>query len=328
MRRIRVNLKHEEGRGVLARLARRADAFIESYRPGVAERLGIGYAQLRAENPAIVYCSTTGYGQTGPCAAWAGHDIDYLAVSGYLDCSGRDAQGRPALPGATVADSAGGGLQAALAIVAALLHRARTGEGAYLDVSVTDGMLSLMSLYLDEHLATGRETRAGSALLTGRFACYGVYATADGGHVAVGAIESAFFRNLCERLDLAHLAGSQYDAARQDELRAALAARFLTRSRDEWTELLAGRDTCVAPVLSIAEVAAQPHFRGRGAFMSARRSDGAAFEQLAPVLAGAERAQPCHELPPAGTTDTDAVLQANGFAADEIEHLRRDGAVA
>ncbi len=328
MRRVQINLKHTDGRAVMSALARNADVFIESFRPGVADRLGIGYADLRRCNPAIVYCSTTGFGQHGSCTAWAGHDLDYLAFSGFLACSGRDGEGRPALPGATVADSAGGGLQAALAIVAALLGRARTGQGAYLDVSVTDGMLSLMSLYLDEYLATGRETRPNSALLTGRFACYGVYATSDGGHLAVAAIEPQFFRNLCDRIGLEGHAHCQYDEACQEQLRAALRERFLTRSRDEWVALLAGHDTCVAPVLSIAEVAAQPHLRARGAFISARRSSGEPFEQLAPVLAGAERAQPCYEIPPEAATDTDAVLQASGLEPDEIGRLRRAGVVA
>lgn len=327
MQRIRVDLKSQAGRDVICRLAARADALIESYRPGVASRLGIGYEQLKAHNPGLVYCSTTGYGQQGPYAQWAGHDIDYLAVGGFLACSGRDADGKPAIPGATVADSAGGGMHAAMSIMAALVGRSKTGEGTHLDVSVVDGVLNLMSLYLDQYLATGEETKPGSALLTGKFACYGVYTAGDGKHLAVGAIEGKFFRNLCKLLGIEQCADGQYDAARQDEIRKALQERFRTRSRDEWTELLAGKDTCVAPVLGIAEVAANEHLRSQRAFMTANHPKRGEFEQLAPNLAGAERGQPTFRLPPAGHLDTDSVLGEAGFGAVEIQQLRNDGSV-
>src|SRR6185369_13297899 len=145
------------------------------YRPGVVGRLGIGFDDVRALNPAIVYCSTSGYGQNGPQATWAGHDLNYLADGGFLAMSGRRADGGPALPGATIADAAGGGMHAALAILAALVGARRTGVGAYLDVSVAEGVLALMGLTIDEHLATGRVPARGGDLLTGRFACYDVY---------------------------------------------------------------------------------------------------------------------------------------------------------
>lgn len=327
MQRIRVDLKSEAGREVIHRLARKADALIESYRPGVADRLGVGYEQLKAHNPGLVYCSTTGYGQQGPYSQWAGHDINYLAVGGFLACSGRDAGGKPALPGATVADSAGGGMHAAMSIIAALLARTKSGEGTHLDVSVVDGVLNLMSLYLDQYLATGEETRPGSSLLTGRFACYGVYVAGDGGHLAVGAIEGKFFRNLCRLLDVEPLAVGQYDESRQEEIRQALQRRFVTRTRDEWVALLAGQDTCVTPVLGIAEVAADAHLRAQQAFIAATHPTCGRFEQLAPNLAGAERASPGVDLPAAGHLDTDVVLGEAGFRPDEIDRLRSSGSV-
>lgn len=326
-RQIRVDLKSPEGRRAIGRLVEGVDVVIESYRPGVVSRLGVGYEDLRAINPRIVYCSTSGYGQDGPWSQWAGHDINYVAVSGYLACSGRDAEGRPAMPGATVGDSAGGGMQAALAVIAALLHVAKGGEGRHLDVSITDGMLNLMSLYIDRFLATGEETQPGSDVLTGRYAWYGVYTCADGRHVSIGPVEGHFFRNLCRLLELEQYSASQYDDTKQDEMRAAFARRFLTKPRDAWVAALAGQDTCVAPVLSIAEVAASPHLRARQSFMHARHAEQGSFEQLAPVLAGGERCQPEHQVRAAGTADTDAVLAAAGFSASEIEELRRCGAV-
>lgn len=325
MRRMRIDLKSDEGRTTLLRLVEKADVLIESYRPGVAARLGLGYPDISARNPKIVYCSTSGYGQDGPAASWVGHDLNYLAFSGFLACSGRDARGLPALPGATVADGAGGGMHAALSILAALLRRSATGAGAYLDVAVTDGMLNLMSLYLDQYLATGEETRAGSSVLTGKYAWYGVYAAKDGKQLTIAAIEPHFFRNLCRLLELDEFADGQYDEQRQDAMRAAFAARFLDRRRDEWVALLADRDTCVAPVLSLSEVAAHAQFRSRRAFVRAEHPEQGVFGQLGPTLAGTERDRPPHRVAPAGATDADAILAEAGHTADEIAWLRAGG---
>jgi alpha-methylacyl-CoA racemase len=327
MQRIRVDLKSEEGKRVIRTLTKSVDVVMESYRPGVADRLGVGYRDLEKVNPQLVYCSTSGYGQDGPASKWAGHDINYLAMGGFLACSGRDAEGLPAIPGATVADSAGGGMHAAMAIIAALLNRFRTNEGAYLDVAATDGVLNLMSLYLDQYLATGEETRPNEAVLTGGYAWYAVYKTKDGKAISVGAIEPHFFRNLCSLLGLEEFDAAQFDRARQDEMKAAFQAKFLIRTRDEWTELLATKNTCVAPVLSIPEVVANDHLRVRKTFTTAHHPDKGDFEQLSAVLAGADRAQPTHQVRPPGATDVDAVLGAAGFSSDEISHFKDCGAV-
>jgi alpha-methylacyl-CoA racemase len=250
-------------------------------------RLGIGYEDLRGVNEGLVYCSTSGYGQDGPRAGWAGHDLNYLAVGGYLHLSGRRADGGPALPGATVADSAAGGMQAAVAILAALVRRAASGRGAYLDVSVADGVLSLTGLAIDEHLSTGVVPGPGRDLLTGRYACYDVYEARDGGWLAVAAIEPVFFANLCRALGLERFVAHHLDDARQEEIRAAFREAFAKRDRDEWAEELGPADTCVAPVLSIEELVHDPQFRHRGAFVDAERPAHGRFRQLGPVLAGA-----------------------------------------
>jgi len=325
--RMRVDLKSGEGREALLEVARTADVLIESYRPGVAARLGLGWDDVHAANPRLVYCSTSGYGQDGPAADWAGHDINYLALSGFLACSEPRADGGPPIPGATVADSAGGGMHAVLSIMAALVHRGRTGEGTYLDVSATDGVLALMSLSLDQYLATGEVAGPRQVLLTGRYACYDVYQCKDGGWISVGAIEPHFYRNLCERLGCPEHAGSQMDDARQGEVRAAFAAAFATRTRDEWTDELAPNDTCVAPVLSIPEVTKQPHLRARGTFMQARHPEEGAFEQTAPLLAGGLRAQPETVVRPPFETDTERVLAEAGLDPARIASLMQSGAV-
>ncbi len=197
MRRALFDLKEERGREAFLALAGASDVVVESFRPGVVDRLGIGYTAVSARNPGVVYCSTSGYGQQGPRAEWAGHDVDYLAIGGYLAMSTPGDRGAPPLPGATIADAAAGGMQAALAVAAALASRARTGQGAYLDVSVADGVLWLMSLAIDEQLALGGAVGPGHDVLSGRYACYGIYETGDGRWLAVGAIEAKFFANLC-----------------------------------------------------------------------------------------------------------------------------------
>ncbi|HQZ04180.1 MAG TPA: CaiB/BaiF CoA-transferase family protein [Thauera sp.] len=327
MRRMRVDLKAPNGRTLIRHLASCADVVIESYRPGVAARLGIGHEELCALNPRLVYCSTSGYGQDGPYASWVGHDINYQAVSGYLACSARDADGIPALPGATIADGAGGGMHAALSILAALLERTHSGRGKYLDVSVTDGMLNLMSLYVDQYLATGEETHPGSGVLTGKYAWYGVYAARDGQFVSVGAIEGHFFRNLCKLLDLEQFADRQYDDSAQVEMREAFRARFLNRDRDEWVALLAAADTCVAPVLSVAEVCGDAHLRARGDFITALHPQRGEFDQLAGLLAGSARDIPQHVVPSPEHTDTNEILRAAALSEAEITSLRDEGCI-
>ncbi|MGH0036811.1 MAG: CaiB/BaiF CoA transferase family protein [Myxococcota bacterium] len=325
--RMRLDLKADAGREAFLRLAERADVVIESFRPGVVDRLGIGFEAVRSRNPRIVYCSTSGYGQDGPSARWAGHDINYLAMAGFLACSEPREDGGPPIPGATVADSAGGGMHAVIAILGALVSRATSGEGRHLDVSATDGVLSLMSLAIDQYLATGEVAGPRQVLLTGRYACYDVYEARDGRWLSVGAIEPHFFANLCKALGLEQYAAHQMDDARQDEIRAAFREAFRRRDRDDWVAELAPADTCVAPVNSIPELVEEPHFRERGVFMEAEHPEDGRFRQVAPVLAGGLREQPLHRVRVGDDTDADALLSEAGLASDEIEKLRAEGAV-
>jgi len=324
----RIDLKAPEGRDAFLALAAKADVVLESYRPGVVARLGIGYEDVRRVNPRIVYCSTSGYGQTGPAAAWAGHDLNYLALGGYLHTSGRGAGGKPPLPGATIADSAAGGMHAALSILAALLGRERTGEGAYLDVSVVEGVLSLMSLSIDEHLATGAHPAPGHDVLTGRYAYYDTYRCRDGKWLAVGAIEPHFYRNLVKALGCERWQEHQNDDAAQEQIRADFAAAFAMRDRDDWVAELAPGDCCVAPVYTIEELARDPQLAARGAIADAEDASGRRFRQLAPALAGMPR--PSGPLPvrDAGASDTAALLTEAGVPQSQIDALRASGVIA
>lgn len=326
--RVQLDLKDADGRAAFLALASTADVVIESFRPGVVGRLGIGYDDLCAVNERIVYCSTSGYGQDGPIAQYAGHDINYQAVAGVLSCGEPAEGGKPALPGATFADSAGGGMQAVMGILAALVGRAGSGKGAYLDVSIAEGTLALTSLYVDEYLATGTVPGPGHYILTGRYACYDTYRCADGAWVAVGAIEPAFYRNLCRLLGCDEWADRQLDDDAQPAIRAAFTTAFASRPRLEWLHLLAPADTCVSPVWTVPELVDDPQFVARGVFAAAEHPTAGTVRQLAPLLAGMDRSERVHELPDLTLTDTDELLAAAGLAADHIADLRSRGVVA
>ena len=343
MTRALFDLKSADGRNAFLGLVAEADVVIESFRPGVADRLGIGYAALREANPAIILCSTSGYGQDGPRRDWAGHDINYLATSGFLDCSGRQADGRPALPGATVADIAAGGMQAAMAIMAALLRRerdeqnrqgehTRQGEhprqGEHIDVSIADGAFTMMSLYVDEYLATGNEPGPGHYILTGRYACYDTYRCADGRYVSVGAIEPRFWANLCELIGLPQFASQQTEDDAQDEIRNALAAKFVTEDRDHWVQLLGPADTCVAPVNTVAEAVEDPHTTARALVVDAVSETDGPFRQSAPGWAGTVPPDGAYEVAATDSTDTESLLASAGLDAHEIERMLDEGVIA
>ena len=326
MRRLMVDLQAENGRNAFLRLAAKADVVIESFRPGVVDRLGVGYEAVRVLNPGIVYCSTTGYGQTGPRSSWAGHDLNYLAVGGYLHCSGRDERGGPALPGATVADSAAGGLHAVAAVCAALVARAATGEGVHLDVSVADGVLALMSLVIDEHLAEGVQPGPREGLLTGRYAWYDLYQAADGGWLAVAAIEPKFFANLCHILGCEQWIDRQYDDD-VETMRADFTAAFASRNRDDWVAELAPADACVSPVLDVPGVVADGQYGARGAFVEVTHPTSGRLRQVGAPLA--RQVDPVVlEIPDWTATATEELLDEVGVAPDTVTAWRAEGVIA
>jgi alpha-methylacyl-CoA racemase len=327
-KRAKLDVRDDEGREAFLALASKSDVVVESFRPGVVDRLGIGYGQVAERNPGIVYCSTSGYGQSGPRSAWAGHDLDYLAVSGYLAMSAPETGGAPPLPGATIADAAAGGMHAAMSIMAALLARKTSGKGRYLDVAVADGALWLMSLAVDEHLATGADVKARHDVLSGRYACYSNYEAGDGRWIAVGAIEPKFFANLCRALGCDEWIEHQYDDAHQPEIRTALASAFAGRDRDSWVEILATSDTCVAPVLGPAEVSGDAQYLHRGAFVTAEHPTAGSFLQVGPLLAGMPKIDEPVELPDQEVTQTDELLEGADVSHDDVARMRARGVLA
>lgn len=246
---IGLDLKKPRGREILLALARHADVLIEGNRPGVMHRLGLGFEDLHKANPRLVYVSLTGYGQSGPYAQLAGHDLNYMALGGVLSMN------LPVIPGVQIADLVGGSMQAVTGILAALLDRAQSGLGRHVDVSMHAGVAALLTVPLAAWYDTGEEPLAGEGRLDGRYACYNLYQAGDGRWLAVGALEPKFWAELCRRLGRGDLIARQYEEP-QDNLKAAVAAIFRTRTAQEWFDELREGDCCVTPVLSVSEVAA------------------------------------------------------------------------
>ncbi|MFE6228345.1 MULTISPECIES: CaiB/BaiF CoA-transferase family protein [unclassified Streptomyces] len=261
-----VDLRLPEGPGTVLDLVARADVLIEGYRPGVAERLGVGPDACLARNPRLVYGRMTGWGQDGPLAPTAGHDIGYIALTGALGMIGPDPDGPPVVPANLVGDYAGGSLYLVVGVLAALQHARAHGEGQVVDAAIVDGTAHLTTMIHAMLAAGGWQDRRGSNLLDGGCPFYGVYATSDGGHMAVGALEQRFYDEFARLLGLGDALELRGDLARWPELREAVAARFLTRTRAQWTEVFEGTDACVAPVLSLREAPAHPHLAARGTF--------------------------------------------------------------
>jgi alpha-methylacyl-CoA racemase len=260
-----LDLKTEPGRAALLAMASRADVVVESFRPGVLDKLGVGYALLAEHNPRIVVCSISGYGGDGPYVDRAGHDLNYIALAGVLAMGG-GAKAAPMLPGVQIADLAGGALWGATAVLGALLGRERTGRGEHLDVSMTEGALALLAAELG-NVECGAHPTRGEATLNGGLACYGVYPTADGRHVSVGALEPKFWMALNAAIGrAATVAELVAPAADQARIAAELAAIFATKPAAAWAELLARHDCCAEVVVEVDELAAHPLHRARGVF--------------------------------------------------------------
>ena len=261
-RSVTVDLKNDRERERFLRMAAQADVVVESFRPGVMERLGVGYDALRERNEGIILCSISGYGQTGPYRDRAGHDINYLAMAGVLAMSGPTPDGPPAMAGVQIADMAGGAMWSAMGIMAALIERGRSGKGTHLDISMTEGALALLASEFGIVDAQPEVPTRGGGLLNGGAARYGVYRTSDGKYLSVGALEPQFLGRLAAAAGLELSRGPEGDAQLRDQLSRVIA----TKTRDEWERALAQHDCCCEPVLELDEVVEHPLHRERGLF--------------------------------------------------------------
>jgi crotonobetainyl-CoA:carnitine CoA-transferase CaiB-like acyl-CoA transferase len=326
-RSIRVDLKRAEGRDVLLRLARDADVLLESFRPGVMDRLGVGYERLREENPRLVYCAITGYGQDGPLAGRAGHDANYLARVGLLGLTG-EADGPPVLPAGQIADVGGGALMAAFGVLAALRERDRSGEGQLVDVGMADGALAWLAMVAGRALADAGPPRRGSLELAGGILCYRPYRCADG-WVALGALEPKFWAAWCRGVGREDLLERQFDPP-GSPAHAEVEAVFAARSRAEWEAFGAEHDCCLEPVLDLDEALASEQVRAREMVVEVPQPGAAAPVRVlgAPVKLGRTPAAPERAGAPALGEHTEEVLAEAGFAPDAIARLIELGAVA
>jgi alpha-methylacyl-CoA racemase len=318
-----LNLKAPEGREALKRLVRGYDVLVESFRPGVMDKLGVGEAALRAENPRLIYCAISGYGQTGPDRLKAGHDINYVARAGVLGYGGA-AGGAPAFPGVQMGDIGGGSLFALVGILAALHERERTGRGRLVDISMTEGSMAFLHMHLAARLVMGEQGQAlqrGREALNGGYACYGLYRTKDDRWLSVGSLEPKFFLGLCQRLGRGDLFEAGYDTSGGAErVKAELARIFAEHPLSHWQTVFAGTDLCIEPVLEGDEVLADAQHRARGLFVEAEDAQRGrkVTHLLTPLRMGETPLRP----PPALGQHTREILQEAGFTAEELSQLR------
>ena len=326
-RSLSVNLKTPEGREILYKLVPKADIVIEQFRPHAMKELGMDYGTLSKRNPRLIYCSFSGYGQTGPAKDVPGHDITFEAHAGILGVSG-DPDGRPAIPGVPMADLASG-FNAAMSVLAALRTRDRTGKGEFIDVSIFDTAVSLMVLNLARYLATGEEPVAGETLLTGTFPFYNLYETSDGGWLAVAVVEPKFWQAMCDLLGLHELKDAQFtDELEKARVVALLRSRFRARPKAEWEALFAEANLPIVGVKTVAEVVKDPQVRARELLPVV---DVPGLGKT-PVIAHPAK----HSVSttrnlarsPAKGEDTEAILRSLGYSVRQIEALAKRGIVS
>jgi len=321
-----LNLKTEEGKAIFLRLTSNADVVMEGFRPGVTKRLGIDYEALRKVNPKIIYCSVTGYGQDGPYRDMAGHDVNYLSFSGVLDLIGEKG-GPPCIPGIQIADLVGGGMNAAIGILLALVTRARTGKGQYIDISMTDGMLALLPIPLHLIQKHGQVPSRSDTRLSHRYACYNVYETADGRYISIGAVENRFWMNLCELLGVPEYGPLQYDEDRREELLDFLRKTFKKKSLDKWIEVLRDRDVCWGKVQNITEALNDQLFTERGMVAEIKDSSGISRTALGIPIKLSDTQGSIRTAPVEFGESTRKILEELGYTKAEIDYFFDKGAV-
>jgi len=315
-----LDLKTDEGKEIFNQLAAKADVLIEGFRPGVVERLGIDYKTVSRLNPGIVYCAITGYGQTGPYRDRAGHDVNYLGIAGVLDLIGEKDR-PPAIPGVQIADIAGGGMNAAIGILLALVARQRTGKGQYIDISMTDGMVGLLPAVLFFKELTGRAPERSDFMLSHRYACYNTYETEDGRFIAIGAVEHRFWQVLCEALEIPEYASLQYDEERREEIVDAVRAIFKGASLENWEKRLGELDACWAPVNRLSDLFENPHLKEREMILEMAEKNGRTSQTLGVSVKLSDTPGAVRTPPVEFGESSAAILKELGYSDEAIRNL-------
>jgi crotonobetainyl-CoA:carnitine CoA-transferase CaiB-like acyl-CoA transferase len=322
-----LNLKVIEGKEIFYKLIHSYDVVLESFRPGVMDRLGIGYEELRKRNPHVILCSLSGYGQDGPYRERSGHDINYMGLGGVLELIGEKNQA-PVIPGVQMADLGAGGMMAAIAILAAVIHREKTGEGQYLDVSMMDGVISWLSIYAGKYFMDKELPKRGDMVLTGRYACYHVYETKDGRYMSLGALEPKFWENFCETIGRRELIFKQYLEG-EERLRLIEETQniFKTKTQKEWVDTFKNADACCEPILNLEEVFCHPHVLHRQMVKDLDHPVEGKIRQVGSPIKSSQFTFEIRTPPPRWGEHTMEVLKAIGYSEKEIQRFKEVKAV-
>lgn len=325
-RSISLDLKKDEARKVVYKLVETADIFMEGFRPGVVERMGVDYETLRKINPRLIYCSLSGYGHSGPYRDQVGHDINYIATAGVLSMIGVPG-GEPIIPSNLIADFGGAGLHAVIGVLLALMARERTGKGQYVDITYLDGALSLMAWHIAPYLYTGEQPRPGDSWATGAAPYYNIYPTKDNKYISIGCIEPHFWANLCRALGHEEYIPHQHDEGEtRNEIFSTFREVFRTKTRDEWFDFL-GKDICVGKVHDLSEVVADPQVGHRNMILEVEHPKfGKVRQPGIPIKLSDTPGQIRYTAPLVGEHNEE-ILASIGYSNEEIEKLRQSGAL-
>jgi len=324
---ITLNLKTAEGRKIFYKLAKTADVIIESFRPGVVKRLKVDYKTIRKINPKIIYCSVSGYGQKGPYKNLPGHDINYISIAGILGLTGRYGE-PPTIPGTQIADLGGGCMLATISILIALIAREKTGKGQYIDISMTDGSVSWLTLSAPIYFAEGKTPERGGMPVTGYYPCYNVYETKDGKYISLGCLEERFWKNLCKAIGREDFIEHQWATGeKREEIFSALKKIFKTKTRDEWFKELAKADVCVAPVYSLDEVFKDKQILYRRMVEEIKHPKAGKIKVLGIPAKLSETPGKIRKPAPTFGQHTKEILKSLGYSKREIEKLKKKGVI-